>query len=235
MSKETVILVISSLLLMSFIGCTSKSSSSPAIVVDPSPGKTIIISGTVKSTSGRQIPDARAVATPKNEEEGAKRVEASTNNMGKYIMELVPYSYNIKVTCSGYSSAETTKILAMDLSDIDFTLKPLSSFIVRVYDKDNMTEPTAEATVSITEMATNKAVTVTSVKDNGEFHAIDILPGKYLIFARSNRKNARTEYTVEEGGEIPIELILKADDNGATSSGIGQGGISGSQEKRRGD
>lgn len=206
-------------LLILFIGCGgSKKTLSPADAprnisvdvgtpVNESTIPMIIISGAVRATDGTPIAGAKVRAIPEDDQGEAEEVQATTNDMGKWALELIPYKYSIKVEHDGYK--ESFRELGMwnrNTSNVDFAMEALALILVEVYDEED--KLVKDALVRVIEKgAGNKIITATQDQDKGRFLAT-VSSGMYTVEARSERKLAKEDIEIAGGGKIPVRLKL---------------------------
>ena len=97
----------------------------------------IVITGAVRATDGTPISGAKVKAIPEDDQGEAVEVETTTNDMGKWTLELIPYKYSIKTEHEGYK--ESFRELGMwnrNTSNVDFVMEALALILVEVYDED---------------------------------------------------------------------------------------------------
>jgi len=179
----------------------------------------IIISGAVRATDGTPISGAKVRTIPEDDQGEAVEVEATTNDMGKWALEMIPYKYSIKVEHEGYK--ESIRELGMwnrNTSNVDFVMEALALILVEVYDEDD--ELVKDALVRVIEKgAGNKIITANQDADKRRFLAT-VPSGMYTVEARSERKLAKEDVEITGGGKIPVRLkLVEIPDGEAKASG----------------
>lgn len=167
----------------------------------------IVISGAVRAADGTPISDAKVRAIPEDDQGEAVEVQATTNDMGKWALEMIPYKYSIRVEHEGYK--EGFRELAMwnrNTSNVDFVLEALALILVEVYDEND--ELVKDALVRVIEKGGgDKIITADQDVGKGRFLAT-VSSGMYTVEARSERKLAKEDIEITGGGKIPVRLKL---------------------------
>jgi hypothetical protein len=167
----------------------------------------IVISGSVRATDGTPISGAKVKAIPEDNQGEAVEVEATTNDMGKWALELIPYKYSIKVEHEGYK--ESFREMGMwnrNTSNVDFAMEALALILVEVYDENDAL--VRDALVRVIEKGGgSKIITADQDEDKGRFLAT-VSSGMYTVEARSERKLAKEDIEITGGGKIPVRLKL---------------------------